>query len=54
MTDARETNTLETPCFMYMLGSFDSFLMIYNDVRLVWAAKTVTAPVFVETIAFEG
>ena len=33
--------------FMMILGSFNNFLMMYKDVRLVWAAKTVTTPVFV-------
>jgi len=32
---------------MMIVGSFNNFLMIYKDVRLVWAAKTVTTPVFV-------
>jgi hypothetical protein len=40
MTDARETGFLDTPCFMLMTGSFSNFIMIYKDVKLVWAAKT--------------
>ena len=44
---------LETPCFMTMLGSFNNFLMIYKDVRLVWAAKTQVPPVFVARAKFE-
>jgi len=38
---------------MYAIGSFNSLLHIYNDVRLVWAAKTTTAPIFVKTANFE-
>lgn len=53
MTDARETKKLDTPCFMYMIGSFNSLMHIYNDVRLVWAAKTTTPPIFVKTANFE-
>lgn len=47
MVEARETKQLQTPCFMMILGSFNSFLMMYKDVRLVWATKTVSAPIFV-------
>lgn len=46
MTDARENGSLETPCFMTMMGSYNSFVMIYKDVRLVWASKTQTPPIF--------
>ena len=44
---------LETPCFMTILGSFNNFLMVYKDIRLVWAAKTQLAPVFVQRATFE-
>jgi len=44
---------LETPCFMTILGSFNNFLLIYKDVRLVWAAKTQLAPIFVARAKFE-
>ena len=47
MTEARENGTLETPCFMTVTGSYNNFLMVYRDVRLVWAARTVTAPIFI-------
>jgi hypothetical protein len=53
MTDARETGFLDTPCFMSMIGTFNNFLMIYKDVKLVWAAKTVNAPIFIDTAKFE-
>ena len=53
MTDAREQGQLDTPCFMYILGSFNSLLLVYNDVRLVWAAKTTTAPIYCKTANFE-
>lgn len=46
--------TLETPCFMTILGSFNNFLMVYKDIRLVWAAKTQLAPVFVARATFES
>ena len=45
---------LETPCFMTILGSFNNFLLIYKDIRLVWAAKTQVAPVFVARANFEN
>jgi hypothetical protein len=41
-----------TPCFMMLLGSFNNFLMVYNDVRLAWTAKTQVAPVFVDIANF--
>jgi hypothetical protein len=53
MTDARETGFLETPCFMYMMGSYNNFIMIYKDVKLVWAAKTHSAPVFLSVANLE-
>lgn len=53
MTDARENGTLETPCFMTLMGSFNNFIMVYRDVRLVWAAKLPTAPIFMERVTFE-
>lgn len=53
MTDARETGFLDTPCFMSMVGTYNDFVMIYKDVKLVWAAKTQSAPVFIETAKFE-
>lgn len=39
---------------MMLMGSFNKFLMVYNDVRLIWAAKTQVAPIFVEVANFEG
>ena len=53
MTDARETGHLDTPCFMTILGSFSNFILVYKDVRLVWAAKTVEAPVYLGIAEFE-
>lgn len=53
MTDARENNTLDTPCFMTLMGSFNNFLMVFRDVRLAWAAKTSTAPIYIERAMFE-
>ena len=44
---------LETPCFMTILGSFSNFLLIYKDIRLVWAARTQLAPVYVSRATFE-
>ena len=38
---------------MTILGSFNNFLLIYKDVRLVWAAKTQLAPIFVARAKFE-
>jgi hypothetical protein len=37
---------------MMLLGSFNNFLMVYNDVRLAWTAKTQVAPVFVDIANF--
>lgn len=53
MTEARENGTLETPCFMTLMGSFNNFIMVYRDVRLVWAAKLPTAPIFLQKVTFE-
>jgi hypothetical protein len=39
---------------MMLLGSFTNFLMVYNDVRLVWAAKTQLPPIFVDVATFCG
>lgn len=39
---------------MMLLGSFTNFLMVYNDVRLVWAAKTQLPPIFVDVASFGG
>jgi len=39
---------------MMLLGSFTNFLMVYNDVRLVWAAKTQLPPIFVDAATFSG
>ena len=52
--ESADRGVLDTPCFMTMMGSFSNFLMIYKDVRLVWAAKTEKAPVFVSRASFEG
>ena len=38
---------------MTILGSFNNFLLIYKDIRLVWAAKTMVAPIFVARAKFE-
>lgn len=38
---------------MLLVGSYNNFLMMYKDVRLVWAAKTVTTPVFVQKATFD-
>jgi len=38
---------------MTILGSFNNFLLVYKDIRLVWAAKTQVAPVFVARANFE-
>jgi len=38
---------------MMLLGSFTNFLMVYNDVRLVWAAKTQLPPIFVDIASFD-
>jgi hypothetical protein len=38
---------------MMILGSFNNYLMMYKDVRLVWASKTVSAPVFVQRASFD-
>lgn len=43
---------MDTPCFMMMLGSFNNFLMVYRDVRLVWAARTQVTPIFVDVGTF--
>ncbi len=53
MTDARENNTIDTPCFMTLMGSYNNFIMVYRDVRLVWTAKTSTAPIYIERTQFE-
>ena len=45
---------LETPCFMTILGSFSNFLLVYRDIRLVWAARTQLAPIFVARATFEN
>ena len=38
---------------MTLMGSYSNFIMVYKDVRLVWAAKVSTAPVFIEKVWFE-
>jgi hypothetical protein len=53
MTDARESGFIDSPCFMTLVGSYNNFLLIYKDVKLVWAAKTVHPPVFVDKARFE-
>lgn len=35
------------------MGSYNNFVLVYRDVRLVWAAKTSTAPIFIERAQFE-
>ena len=39
---------------MTILGSFQNYLMIYKDVRLVWTTRTQTPPVYVNRATFEG
>ena len=39
---------------MTMLGSFNNFLLIYKDIRLVWAARTQLAPIYVARATFES
>lgn len=41
-------NHHDSPCFSYILGSFSHYLMVYKDVQLVWTAKTLSAPIFVD------
>ena len=43
-------NTHDSPCFSFILGSFSHYLMVYKDVQLVWTAKTLTAPVYVNVV----
>ena len=43
-----------TPCFMTILGSFNNFLLVYKDIRLVWAARTQLPPVYVARASFES
>jgi hypothetical protein len=38
---------------MTILGSFNNYVLIYKDVRLVWAAKTQTPPVFLARASFD-
>ena len=45
---------LDTPCFMTVMGSYEKFLMIYRDVRLVWAAKLENPAIYVNRCQFEG
>jgi len=47
MTDARESGIIETPCFMTLMGSYNNFIMVYRDVRLVWTARISTTPIFI-------
>lgn len=49
---SKEQKSINTPCFMMLMGSFSNFVMVYNDVRLVWAARTMTPPVFINTGTF--
>ena len=52
--ESASEGSLDTPCFMTILGSFQNYLMIYKDVRLVWTAKTERAPIYVNRASFEG
>ena len=45
---------LDTPCFMSLVGSYEKFLMIYRDVRLVWTAKLENPAIYVNRTTFEG
>ena len=49
-----QNKNLDTPCFMSMVGSFENFLMIYKDVRLIWTAKLEKPAIFVSRSTFEG
>jgi Bardet-Biedl syndrome 9 protein len=48
------TNTHDSPCFSFIMGSFSQYLMVYKDVQLVWTAKTQSAPIYVNTARFEA
>ena len=48
-----ESNTHDSPCFSFILGSFSHYLMIYKDVQLVWTSKTPTAPIYVNIAKFQ-
>jgi len=50
--DIKEQKLVSTPCFMMLVGSFNNFVMVYNDVRLVWTARTQLPPVFIDTATF--
>ena len=39
---------------MTIMGSFENFLLIYKDVRLVWTAKLQNPAIFVSRSEFEG
>ena len=39
---------------MTMTGSFEKFLLIYRDVRLVWATKLENPAIYVSRSEFEG
>jgi PTHB1 N-terminus len=41
------SGTQDSPCFTYVMGSFNGYLMVYKDVQLVWTAKTLHAPIYV-------
>jgi hypothetical protein len=42
------SNTLDSPCFSFILGSYAHYLSVYKDLQLVWTAKTtLAAPVYV-------
>ena len=49
-----QNKNLDTPCFMSMVGSFENFLMIYKDVRLVWTAKLEKPTIYINRSTFEG
>lgn len=45
------SNTHDSPCFSYIMGSYSHYLSVYKDVQLVWTAKTVSAaPVYVNVV----
>ena len=54
MQDAKDNETVDTPCFMSIMGSFQNHLLVYKDVRLAWTAKTMSAPIFIETVDFDN
>ena len=42
-----------TPGFMTMLGSFEGYIMIYKDIKMVWTTKLSTIPIYVNKATFQ-